>query len=92
MLNWCAAAVDVRAEIGYNRAGGTYRPRYAYFPFGGGPHICLGNSLSSLEAALAVAMIAQRYRLRLVPGREIEPQMVGTLRPSGPVMMEVQPR
>ncbi len=68
------------------------RPRYAYFPFGGGPRVCLGNNFALLEATLAVAMVARRYRLRLVPGQTIRPKMVGTLRPSGPVMMRLAAR
>jgi cytochrome P450 len=68
------------------------RPRYAYFPFGGGPRICLGMHFALLEAVVAVAMIAQRYHLRLVPGQRIEPKMVGTLRPGAPVMMTLEPR
>jgi cytochrome P450 len=68
------------------------RPRYAHFPFGGGPRVCLGNSFALLEATLAVAMVAQRYRLRLVPGQTITPMMLGTLRPSGPVMMRLEAR
>jgi cytochrome P450 len=68
------------------------RPRYAYFPFGGGPRICLGNNFALLEASLAVAMVAQRYRLRLVPGQDIRPTMKGTLRPNGPVMMTAEKR
>ena len=58
------------------------RPRYAYFPFGGGPRVCLGMHFALLEAVVAVAMLAQRYRLKLIPGQQIEPKMVGTLRPS----------
>ena len=68
------------------------RPRYAYFPFGGGPRVCLGNNFALLEATLAVAMVAQRYSLHLVPGQTITPKMVGTLRPSGPVMMRLEAR
>lgn len=68
------------------------RPRYAYFPFGGGPRICLGNSFALQEAALALAMVSQHYRLRLVPGAEIKPRMRGTLRPDGPVLMTVERR
>ncbi|MHB1417148.1 MAG: cytochrome P450 [Chloroflexota bacterium] len=68
------------------------RPRYAYFPFGGGPRTCLGSHFAVLEATLALATIAQRYRLRLLPAEVVEPRMVGTLRPGGKVMMTVEPR
>src|SRR5262249_40472922 len=40
-------------------------PRYAYFPFGGGPRICIGNQFALMEATLVLATIAQKYRLRL---------------------------
>jgi cytochrome P450 len=68
------------------------RPRFAYFPFGGGPRICIGNNFAMLEAVTAVAMTARRYRLDLVPGQDIRPKMVGTLRPSAPVLMTLTPR
>ncbi len=38
-------------------------PRYAYFPFGGGPRICIGNNFALMEAALLLATIARKYRL-----------------------------
>jgi cytochrome P450 len=41
------------------------RPRYAYFPFGGGPRMCIGNNFALMEAQLILATIAQRYRLDL---------------------------
>ena len=40
-------------------------PRYAYFPFGGGPRLCIGNNFALMEAALLLATIARRFRLRL---------------------------
>ena len=68
------------------------RPRYAYFPFGGGQRVCIGNNFALLEMALALSMIGQRYQLRLVPGQNIQPKMVGTLRPNGPVIMTLEHR
>lgn len=68
------------------------RPKLAYLPFGAGPRICIGNHFAMMEATLAVAAVAQRYTLRLLPDLKIRPRMVGTLRPSGPVWMNVVPR
>ncbi|MFJ8082847.1 cytochrome P450 [Streptomyces sp. NPDC096205] len=42
------------------------RPRYAWFPFGGGPRACIGQHFSMLESAIALAMILQSYRLEAV--------------------------
>jgi cytochrome P450 len=72
--------------------GEKSRPKYAYFPFGGGPRICIGNNFAMLEAVTAVAMTARRYSIKLVPGQDIRPKMVGTLRPSAPVMVTLEPR
>src|ERR1035438_4131209 len=57
------------------------RPRFAYFPFGGGGRQCIGESFAWMEATLALATIAQRWRLELVPGQRIELQPRITLRP-----------
>ena len=57
------------------------RPRFAYFPFGGGGRQCIGESFAWMEATLALATIAQRWRLALVPGQNVEPQPKITLRP-----------
>src|SRR5438552_7524813 len=45
-------------------------PRFAYFPFGGGPRSCVGASFAMMEATLLLAAIAQRFRLRMVPGHQ----------------------
>jgi cytochrome P450 len=57
-------------------------PRYAYFPFGGGPRLCIGNTFAMMEAVLLLAAIAQRFRLELAPGHEVTPFASITLRPS----------
>jgi cytochrome P450 len=67
------------------------RPRYAYFPFGGGPRQCLGKHFALQEAQLIVAMVAQRYRLQLVPGHPIIPQPLLALRPRDGVRMMLYP-
>lgn len=68
------------------------RPRYAYFPFGGGPRQCIGNEFALMEAQLIVAMVAQKYRLHLVPGQRIEPDPIFTLRPSEGVHVTLHAR
>jgi cytochrome P450 len=62
-------------------------PRYAYFPFGGGPRGCIGNSFAMMEAILVLTTVAQRYRLKLAEGQVIEPWPVFTLRPKYGIRM-----
>lgn len=68
------------------------RPRFAYMPFGGGPHQCIGNSFALLEATLILATVAQRYRLRLPAGAVVTPQPKSTLRPAGGLPMVLDAR
>ena len=68
------------------------RPRFAYFPFGGGGRQCIGESFASMEAILALATIAQRWRVELVPGQKIELQPKITLRPRHGIRVKVFPR
>ena len=67
-------------------------PRYAYFPFGGGPRQCIGNAFAMMEAVLLLATIAQRFRLELVPGQRVTPAPYITLRPEPGIRMLVAPR
>jgi cytochrome P450 len=57
------------------------RPRYAFFPFAGGPRQCIGNMFALTEANIVLATVAQHYRMRLVPGHRVELQPLVTLRP-----------
>lgn len=59
-------------------------PRFAYFPFGGGPRVCIGNHFAMLEASLILATIAQRFRFELLPGERLELKPSVTLRQRGP--------
>lgn len=57
-------------------------PKFAYFPFGGGPRQCIGNSFAMMEAVLVLATLAQRCRFTLVPGPPVLPKPGLTLKPS----------
>lgn len=63
------------------------RPRFAYFPFGGGPRQCVGNNFALMEAQMIIATVAQKYRLHLADEQTIEPEPSVTLRPRGGVRM-----
>jgi len=65
---------------------------FAYFPFGGGTRRCIGEAFAWMELALVTASIAQRWRLRLVPGHPVVPQPVVTLRMKHGLRMTVERR
>jgi cytochrome P450 len=68
------------------------RPRFAYFPFGSGPRQCIGETLAMTEMQLVVAMVAQQYRLNLVPGHPVEKKPMLTLQARRGILMTLEPR
>lgn len=67
-------------------------PRFAYFPFGGGPRVCIGNRFAMMEAVLLLASIARRFRLALDPACKLVPFPSITLRAANGVRMNVAAR
>jgi cytochrome P450 len=60
-------------------------PKFAYFPFGGGPRVCIGNTFALLELVLVLATLTQQYRFTLRPGHTVEPWPTFTLHPKNGV-------
>jgi cytochrome P450 len=67
------------------------RPRFVYFPFGGGRRQCIGEGFAWMEGALSLATIAQKWRLNFLPTYPVIPQAKITLRPKHPMMMRPDP-
>jgi cytochrome P450 len=68
------------------------RPRWAYFPFGGGARTCVGEAFAWTEAKLVIATLARRWRLRQSPGYQVELHPRVTLRAKGGMPMTLERR
>jgi cytochrome P450 len=67
----------------------SLRKPFAYFPFGGGPRLCIGHNMAMLEAQLIIGTIAQRFDMRLVEGHQVVPERLFVLRPKGGLPMTI---
>jgi cytochrome P450 len=76
----------------FSPEGKTRRKKFTYFPFGAGPRQCIGESFAWMEGVLVLATLAQKWKLRLVPGHRVEPQPLITLRPKYGMRMQVDQR
>jgi cytochrome P450 len=67
-------------------------PKYAYYPFGGGPRLCIGEGFAWMETVLLTAAISRKWRMELLPGQTIEPEPVVTLRPRNGIKIRLLER
>jgi cytochrome P450 len=67
-------------------------PKYAYFPFGGGPRVCIGNTFAMMETVLVLATLARRFRFTMVPGHVVRVFPTFTLRPQNGLPAVLSPR
>jgi len=68
------------------------RPRFSYFPFGGGPRVCIGEGFAWMEGVLVLATIARRWRFLPVDGIPVTPAAMITLRPKSGLPMRIEAR
>jgi cytochrome P450 len=76
----------------FNESAKKERPKFSYFPFGGGARVCIGEAFAKMEGILVLASIAQRFQLTLVSGQTIVPEPTMTLRPKNGIWMRVKHR
>ena len=68
------------------------RTKFSYFPFGAGFRQCIGESFAWMEGVLVLGTLAQKWKMRLVPGHEVEPEPLITLRPKYGMRMQIEAR
>jgi cytochrome P450 len=78
--------------IRFLASGAAERPKFAFFPFGGGQRICIGNAFAMIEGPLILAAIVSRFQFELIPGQQIVPDPTFTLRPKPGVRLTVSKR
>ena len=62
-------------------------PRFAYFPFGGGPRTCIGNTFAEIEASVVLGHLVRRFELAVPPGARVKPYLGVTLLPADNTLM-----
>jgi cytochrome P450 len=88
---WFDAPLEFRPERWENGLAKRL-PRFAYFPFGGGPRQCIGNTFALMEASVVLATIGQRFRFQLVPNHNVTPLASITLRPKNGIQVTLEAR
>ena len=83
-------ALEFRPERWLDEPAQAARPKFAYFPFGGGGRICIGDAFAWAEGVLILAVIARRWRFEAVTGHFVEVNPTVTLRPKNGLKMVVR--
>ena len=76
----------------WNHDQASSLPQFAYFPFGGGPRLCIGESFAWMEGIMLIAAIASKWKMHLVPGQNIVPKPLITIRPKSGMKMIMEKR
>ena len=88
---WFDAPQEFRPERWENGLA-KQLPRFAYFPFGGGPRQCIGNTFALMEASVVLATVGQRFRFALAPDQRVTPLASITLRPKNGIQVRLEAR
>jgi len=88
---WFDAPTEFRPER-WESGLAKQLPRFAYFPFGGGPRQCIGNTFALMEASIVLATIGQKFRFTLEPGHPVTPLASITLRPRDGIRVRLEAR
>jgi len=73
----------------FTEAESAKRPRFAYYPFAGGPRVCAGERFAMVEATLSLATMAQRFDWQPFDNRPVEIDPTFTLRPKGGLRLKL---
>lgn len=88
---WWDAPLAFRPER-WDPAVKADRPKFAYYPFGGGARMCIGEGFAWTEGTLVLATLAQKWRAKLADARTVTPEALFTVRPKGGMPMVVERR
>jgi cytochrome P450 len=83
-------ALEFQPERWLDEAAQAARPKFAYFPFGGGGRVCIGDGFAWAEGVLLLAVIGRRWRFEAVAGHPVEINPTVTLRPKYGLKMIVR--
>ena len=87
---WWPHALEFRPERWLDESAKETRPKFAYFPFGGGGRICIGDAFAWTEGVLILAVMARRWRFEAASGSKVELNPTVTLRPKHGLKMIVR--
>ena len=78
----------VSIRIGGLKKAPQTRPKFAFYPFGAGTRVCIGEHFAMMEGVLLIAVLAQQWRFQLVRGQKVEVWPKMTLRPKRSIHFE----